>query len=257
MSVRAPVMTPEGGVPSVQPPPSRGSVPVPVPATPLPPSSSGVRAVQLPPQMRPPRPAFYSIHASDVPRVASKPPPKRTFFQRLRTALLLLALPTAAGFGTYYGLVHNAAPASYVFVANAGSSKVELSVDGKPQGTIEPGGSARIDMPRGQHAIKLVDPSKAVVDSATVNMEPGARMLFNVSGAASLAVVTRGYGASAADRVLPVPQGRLVPLPPDVSGTGIDVPFPATVSAPAGATSATISQVCSYDALKRSVGCPE
>jgi hypothetical protein len=256
MPVRAPAMTPDGGVPSVRPPPSRSSIPT--TATPLPPSSSGVRAVQLPPQMRAPRPAFYSIHANDVPRVASKPPPRRTFFQRVRAAVLLLALPTAAGFGTYFGLVHHAAPPSYVFVANAGPSKVELSVDGKPQGMIEPGGSARIDMPRGQHAIKVADPSKGVVvDSAMVKMDPGARLLFNVSGAASLAVVTRGYGASAVDRVLPVPPGRLVPLPPDVSGTGIDVPFPATVSAPAGESSATLSQLCSYDALKRTVGCPE
>jgi hypothetical protein len=216
----------------------------------------------------PPRAPFYSFRALFVPKVPSTPlPARRSFARRLLSFVLALSLPAAAGIATYAALTHQPPPASYVFVANPQAQPVDLVVDGAPRGSIPPRGSARLELGVGPHVITALAPKagqgataagRELVDEATVQVAaPGSRVLFNLAGGASLAVVTRGYGATPVDRVQPVPAGRVLALPPEVTGDAIDQPFPPTVTAPEGQSSATVAHLCSFDPAKRRVGCQE
>ena len=231
-----------------------------------PPPRSGVHVVDPPlpgqhaPNVPPPRAPFYSFRAIFVPTVPSTPPAAgRTFGQRLRSAFLVIALPALAALATYAALTHRPAAASYVFVVNSTAQPVDLVVDGARHGAVGARSSTRLALGVGPHVITaLGGPQSALVDEATVQVtSAGARSLFNIGGGASLAVVTRGYGASHVDRVQPVPPGRVVPLPPEVGGDRVDQPFPTTVTASEGQVGASLAQLCSYDAARRRVGCAD
>jgi hypothetical protein len=235
----------------------------PAPADGDPRTKSGVRRVE-PPQgqaIPPTRAPFYSFRALFVPKVPSDPPPplaaRPTFGRRVRTALLVVLLPALAAVATYAWLLHRATPPSYLFVVNGSAQPVEIVIDGARRGTVERSASLRLDLTAGPHVVTAIGPQGALVDEATVQIAaPGARALFNVGGA-SLAVVTRGYGSSRADRVQPVPAGRVVALPPELAGDRVDAPFPATVTAPEGQDSVTLTHLCTFDAARRKVGCLE
>jgi hypothetical protein len=199
---------------------------------------------------------FYSFRALFVPRPSSQPPaPRPSTAARIASAFVMLVLPVLAGGATYALLTRRAPAPSYVFVANANAFSVDLVVDGQRRGAVPARGSARVELGIGPHVFTALA-AEGLVDETTVQIpSPGARVLFNLGGHAALAIVTRGYGASQVDVVQPVPPGRVLPLPADVDGELVDEPFPPSVTAPEGQSAATVVHLCSFDPVRRRIGC--
>jgi hypothetical protein len=68
--------------------------------------------------------------------------------------------------------------------------------------------------------------------------------------------VEAAEAAAQQDKIERMPdEHRFVELPADIDWHGIDLPFPETVMAPQGSTSATLVHLCHGDAQYRPVGC--
>jgi hypothetical protein len=147
---------------------------------------------------------------------------------------------------------------NYVFVENSNAFRVTLTVDGKPREDVPPSGAVLLALDVGEHLVIASGPRGYHDEGALVvlSQKSGFRGLYAIGGKSRLAIVTKAYGASLTDRVERMPDGsRFVELPADVDPHGIDLPFPETVMAPQGATSASLVHLCHADAEWHPAGC--
>jgi len=85
----------------------------------------------------------------------------------------------------------------------------------------------------------------------------GYRAVYNLGGKKGLAVVTKYYGGTFEDSVVPVAEGtRLVEVPAAQSLDRIDDGFPDSITVPKHQSYGTLVRVCHVDEAKGTVGCP-
>jgi hypothetical protein len=168
----------------------------------------------------------------------------------------MLAIVASAG---VVAVVLISAPRNYVLFENPNAVPVALTVDGKPREAIPAHGAVRLELSNGAHRV-FANGTDGTTDSGTLTVVPrlgnGFRGLYAVGAHSRLAIVSKAYGKTADDRVERMPETqRFVELPADVDLTAIDQPFPGTVMAPEGVTSAVVVHLCHADSQWRPIGC--
>jgi len=136
-----------------------------------------------------------------------------------------------------------------------------LSVAGKAYGSIAPRQALRLELDAGSHEVSFTG-NGTKLDGGTLNVPKGNstigyRAVYNLGGKPGLAVVTKYYGGSFEDRVVPVAEGtRVVEVPGAQSLDRIDDGFPDSVTVPKHQSFASLVRVCHVDEAKGTVGCP-
>jgi len=136
-----------------------------------------------------------------------------------------------------------------------------LSVAGKAYGSIAPRQALRLELDSGSHEVSFTG-NGTKLDGGTLNVPKGNgtigyRAVYNLGGKPGIAVVTKYYGGSFEDRVVPVAEGtRVVEVPNAQTLDRIDDGFPDSVTVPKHQTFATLVRVCHVDEAKGTVGCP-
>jgi hypothetical protein len=181
-----------------------------------------------------------------------------TLAQKLKWGSAALVVLGLAGYSFF--LMRKAAT-NVVLFENSLDVPGELSLAGKSYGTIAPKKFLRLELDKGSYALSFVG-NGAKLDEGTLAV-PGAKdglgyhAVYNLGGKKGIAIVTKYYGGTFKDQVAPVAEGtHLVEFPGGSNLTGVDEPFPDSITVPKHATFGTVVHVCHVDEEKETVACP-
>lgn len=139
----------------------------------------------------------------------------------------------------------------------------ELSLNGKSYGSLEPHKHIRLELAPDTYAVSFsaagakLDDSKLVIPQQKGGLGTvGFRAVYNIGGHKGLGVVTKYYGGSFKDSVVPVEEGKRLVETPNTELAKIDDVFPESITVPKGASFGSVVRVCHVDYEKETVGCP-
>jgi len=139
----------------------------------------------------------------------------------------------------------------------------ELSLNGKSFGSIEPHRHLRLELDPGSYALSFsavgqkLDEGNLVVPQGKGGIgTTGYRAVYNIGGQKGLGVVTKYYGGTFHDSVVPVEPGKRLIEMPSAELAKIDDGFPDSITVPKGASHGSVTHVCHIDEEQRTVGCP-
>jgi hypothetical protein len=150
-----------------------------------------------------------------------------------------------------------------VLFENSAAVAGELSLNGKPYGSIGPHQHLRVELDAASYTLSFAAGSTKIDEGTLVVPEHasglgtvGYRGVYNLGGGKGLAVVTKYYGGMMKDTVVPFDSGKHLVEVPRAELASVDETFPKSISVPKGQSYGSVVHVCHVDEEKETVGCP-
>jgi hypothetical protein len=145
---------------------------------------------------------------------------------------------------------------NWITFTNSLETAGELLVDGKSQGSLQPGAELRMEMEQGSHTVAFTNGGKTVEEGKLDINKKAYHAVYNVGGKPGLALVTVHYGDSSRENTVnPIPEGqRVIEVP--MTFQKINDAFPESLTTHTNVNSTSMTNVCRVDMEKQSVGCP-
>jgi hypothetical protein len=145
---------------------------------------------------------------------------------------------------------------NWVTFTNSLESVGELVLDGKTQGSLQPGGELRVEVEGGSHTVTFTNHGKTLDEGKLDVDKKGYHAVYNVGGKPGLALVTVHYGDSSRENTVnPIPDGqRVIEVP--MTFKKIDDAFPDSLTTNTNMDQMALTNVCRVDVEKQTVGCP-
>jgi hypothetical protein len=145
---------------------------------------------------------------------------------------------------------------NWVTFTNSLESVGELVLDGKTQGSLQPGGELRVEVEGRSHTVTFTNDGKTLDEGKLDVDKKGYHAVYNVGGKPGLALVTVHYGDSSRENTVnPIPDGqRVIEVP--MTFKKIDDAFPDSLTTNTNMDQMALTNVCRVDVEKQTVGCP-
>jgi hypothetical protein len=145
---------------------------------------------------------------------------------------------------------------NWVTFTNGLETVGDLMVDGKTQGSLQPGAELRVELEGGSHTVAFTKDGKTLDEGKVDINKKGYHAVYNVGGTPGLALVTVHYGdTSLENAVSPIPSGqRVIEVP--MTFKKINDTFPESLTTNANQNQTSLTNVCRVDVEKQTVGCP-
>jgi len=170
----------------------------------------------------------------------------------------LLLVAGVVGAFTYFKSQKNV-----VLFENSTDQAGELSLNGKSYGSLPPHQHLRVELDAASYtlsfaagATKLDEGTLVVPEHASGLGTVGYRAVYNLGGRKGLAVVTKYYGGSLKDSVVPFESSKRLVEVPRAELANVDETFPKSISVKKGQSYGSVVLVCHVDEEKETVGCP-